>query len=98
MAVLFLGGSQDVIAGTFDISIGRITAVLQIAAVVAPPIVGYLTYRVCQELRSRPAPERTERAGAIARLPDGGYEAAGGDEPDTPRSPDSSGPLEPVQP
>ena len=98
VAVLFLGGSQDVIAGTFDISIGRITAVLQIAAIVAPPIVGYLTYRVCQELRSRPAPDRTERAGAIARLPDGGYEAADRDEPDAPRSSASSGPLEPVQP
>ena len=36
VAVLFLGGSQDVIAGTFDISIGHVTAVLQIAAARRP--------------------------------------------------------------
>ena len=32
VAVLFLGGSQDVIAGTFDVSIGHVTTILQIAA------------------------------------------------------------------
>ena len=95
VTVLFLGGSQDVIAGTFDISIGRITAVLQIAAIVAPPIVGYVTYRRLPGAPRRgPAPERTERAGAIARLPDGGYEAADRDEADARRPPDASGPLE----
>ena len=83
VAVLFLGGSQDVIAGTFDISIGRITAVLQIAAVVAPPIVGYA------HLPGLPgAPLAARRPSAPSapvrslRLPDGGYEAADRDEPD----------------
>ena len=37
VAVLFLGGSQDVIAGTFNISIETVTTVLQVAAVVGPP-------------------------------------------------------------
>jgi ubiquinol-cytochrome c reductase cytochrome b subunit len=73
VAVLFLGGSQDVIAGTFDISIGRVTTILQIAAVVGPPIVWYVTLQLCRALRGRPGPERTERAGAVVRDPDGGY-------------------------
>jgi quinol---cytochrome-c reductase cytochrome b subunit len=73
VAVLFLGGSQDVIAGTFDISIGHVTTILQVAAVVGPPIVWYVTWRLCRALRRRPGPERTERAGAVARDPDGGY-------------------------
>ena len=80
VTVLFLGGSQDVIAGTFDMSIGRVTTILQLAALVAPPIVGYVTYHLCQALRARPAPERTERAGAIARTPTGGYRGAERDE------------------
>ena len=32
VAVLFLGGSQDVIAGTLNMSIGHVTTILQIAA------------------------------------------------------------------
>ncbi|MGH9272737.1 MAG: cytochrome bc1 complex cytochrome b subunit, partial [Ilumatobacteraceae bacterium] len=38
VSVLFLGGSQDVIAGTLEVSIGNVTTVLQILALVAPPV------------------------------------------------------------
>jgi ubiquinol-cytochrome c reductase cytochrome b subunit len=75
VAILFLGGSQDIIAGTFDIPIGRVTTILQIAAIVGPPIVWYVTLQLCRTLRGRPGPERTERAGAVMRDPDGGYHA-----------------------
>lgn len=77
VAILFLGGSQDVIAGTFGISIGRVTAILQVAFVVLPPVVWYVTWRLCRVLAARPAPERTERAGTVARDASGGYHAAG---------------------
>ena len=67
VALLFLGGSQDVIAGTFDISIGHVTAILQISLLVAPPIAWIVTWRLCRTLAGRPAPERTERAGVVVR-------------------------------
>ena len=73
VAVLFLGGSQDVIAGTFNISIETVTTILQVAAVVGPPIAWYVTWHLCRSLADRPGPERTERAGAVTRDPDGGY-------------------------
>ena len=73
VAVLFLGGSQDVIAGTFNISIETVTTILQVLAVVGPPIAWYVTWHLCRSLAGRPGPERTERAGAVTRDPDGGY-------------------------
>ena len=76
VTVLFLGGSQDVIAGTLDISIGRITAVLQLALLIAPPVAWFVTYRLCDVLRNRPGPERTERNSPVLRNASGGYEHA----------------------
>ncbi len=76
VAVLFLGGSQDVIAGTFGIPIETVTLILQVAAVVGPPIAWYVTWQLCRNLAARPGPERTERAGAVARDTDGGYHGA----------------------
>jgi ubiquinol-cytochrome c reductase cytochrome b subunit len=73
VAVLFLGGSQDVIAGTFDISIGRVTTILQISLLVVPPLAYVATLAACRGLAARPFPERTERAGGVARDAGGGY-------------------------
>ena len=73
VTVLFLGGAQDVIATTLNMSIGHVTAILQFAAILAPPIAYYLTWAICRTLSSRPGPERTERAGGIVRDPEGGY-------------------------
>ncbi len=77
VAVLFLGGSQDVIAGTLDISIGRMTTFLQIAALVGPPIAYWAAYQLCVALRRREGPERTERAGVVVRDSGGGYRGLG---------------------
>jgi ubiquinol-cytochrome c reductase cytochrome b subunit len=76
VTVLFLGGAQDVIATTLDMSIGHVTAVLQFAAILAPPIAYYVTWAICRALSSRPGPERTERAGGIVRDAGGGYHEA----------------------
>jgi ubiquinol-cytochrome c reductase cytochrome b subunit len=73
VAALFLGGSQDVIAGTFNTSVTTVTTILQVVAVAGPPIAWYVTWRVCRQLARRPGPERTERAGVIERTSDGGY-------------------------
>ena len=78
VTILFLGGSQDVIADTIDVSIGRVTAVLQILALIAPPVAYWFTYHLCAALRRREGPERTERAGIIVRDAGGGYHGVGG--------------------
>ena len=73
VAVLFLGGSQDVIAGTFNMSIGNVTSILQVTALLGPPVAYYVTWRLCRALVARPGPDRTERAGGIVRDAGGGY-------------------------
>ena len=74
VAVLFLGGAQDVIADTLDIGVGRITTVLQILILVAPPIAFVTTRRSCLALQHRPPPDRTERRVPVERSAAGGYE------------------------
>jgi ubiquinol-cytochrome c reductase cytochrome b subunit len=84
VTVLFLGGSQDVIAGTLNISIGNVTTFLQISSLVGPPLAYWFAYHLCAALRRREGPERTERAGVVVRDPGGGYHGVGeaGLEPD----------------
>ncbi|MGB0114012.1 MAG: ubiquinol-cytochrome c reductase cytochrome b subunit [Ilumatobacteraceae bacterium] len=73
VAILFIAGGQDVIADTFDVSVGHVTTVLQISFLVAPPVAWYLTRRSCLALQERPGPDRTERRVPIARTGGGGY-------------------------
>jgi quinol---cytochrome-c reductase cytochrome b subunit len=75
VTLLFLGGSQDVIAGTFDISIGHVTTILQLSLLIAPALAWIVTFRLCRTLAARPAPERTERIGVVVRDAGGGYHA-----------------------
>jgi ubiquinol-cytochrome c reductase cytochrome b subunit len=75
VAVLFLGGAQDVVANTIDLTVGRVTAVLQISFLVLPPIVFVVTRHLCRALAGREAPERTERDVEILRDASGGYVA-----------------------
>ena len=76
VAVLFLGGSQDVIATTLNVSIGHVTTILQLSAILLPPVVYYGTWWICRTLATRPGPDRTERAGGVARDSSGGYHEA----------------------
>jgi ubiquinol-cytochrome c reductase cytochrome b subunit len=91
--VLFLGGSQDIIAGTLRLSIGNVTTILQITALVAPPIAYYLTYRICRALQTRPGPDRTERAGVIMRDAGGGYHEATEREEEAAETVDAASPV-----
>jgi ubiquinol-cytochrome c reductase cytochrome b subunit len=52
-AVCFLGGAADVLAATFALSVNAILWTFRILVLVAPPIVGWLTYRLCKELAAR---------------------------------------------
>ncbi len=58
VALLFLGGSQDVIAGTFNISIGHVTAILQIVAA------GRTADRLVRHVAPLPHARRTAVPGA----------------------------------
>lgn len=73
VVVLFLGGAQDVIATTLDVSVGHVTAALQWSLLFSPPLAFVVTKRVCLSLDARPGPERTERRVPVERLPSGGY-------------------------
>ena len=75
VGILFVGGAQDVVAGSFEIEVGRVTAILQLAIVVGTPVSWLVTHHVCRSLRDRPTPERTERALVVARDRAGGYGA-----------------------
>jgi ubiquinol-cytochrome c reductase cytochrome b subunit len=75
VTVLFIGGAQDVVAGTLDTGVGHVTTVLQIASIVAPVVAWVVTWRVCLALQRRPRPERTERSVVVRRAPSGAYEA-----------------------
>jgi ubiquinol-cytochrome c reductase cytochrome b subunit len=83
VTVLFVGGGQDVIAHMLDTPVGHVTTVLQLAAVIAPPLAWFITWHVCKALQHRPPPDRTERAVAIVRDPAGGYHTIGEAAPPT---------------
>ncbi len=73
MTILFVGGAQDLVARTFDMSVGHVTSILQISFLVAPPVAFYVTVKTCRALSERPGPERTERRVPVERAADGGY-------------------------
>ncbi|MEM9514619.1 MAG: cytochrome bc complex cytochrome b subunit [Actinomycetota bacterium] len=74
VSILFIGGAQDIVAKTFDIAVGRVTTILQIAILIAPPLSFFIARRVCISLRDRPGPRRTERESPVVRTSSGGYE------------------------
>jgi len=51
--VLFLGGAADVLAATFGLSVNAILWTFRFLCLLAPPLVGWVTYRLCKELSAR---------------------------------------------
>jgi quinol---cytochrome-c reductase cytochrome b subunit len=51
--VLFLGGAADVLAATFGLSVNAILWTFRFLCLLAPPLVGWMTYRLCKELSAR---------------------------------------------
>jgi ubiquinol-cytochrome c reductase cytochrome b subunit len=51
--VMFLAGGQDVIAETFGLSVNAVLRSFQGAALLAPPVSGWIAYRLCKELAAR---------------------------------------------
>jgi len=52
-SVLFLGGAADVLAATFGLSVNAILWTFRFLCLLAPPVVGWVTYRLCKELSAR---------------------------------------------
>ena len=51
--VCFLAGGADVMAATFGLSVNAVLWAFRVLVLVSPPIVGWLTYRLCKELAAR---------------------------------------------
>jgi ubiquinol-cytochrome c reductase cytochrome b subunit len=51
--VLFFGGASDVLAATFGLSVNAIIWTFRGLAIVLPPLVWFLTYRLCKDLCAR---------------------------------------------
>ncbi len=51
--VMFLGGSADILATTFGVSVNQILWSFRVAAFAVPPIAGWVTYSLCVELSRR---------------------------------------------
>jgi ubiquinol-cytochrome c reductase cytochrome b subunit len=51
--VCFLGGAADVLGSTFGLSVNAILWTFRFLVLVLPPVVGWLTYRLCKELSAR---------------------------------------------
>jgi ubiquinol-cytochrome c reductase cytochrome b subunit len=51
--ISFLGGAADVLASTFGLSVNAILWTFRFLILLAPPISGWFTYRLCKELSER---------------------------------------------
>jgi ubiquinol-cytochrome c reductase cytochrome b subunit len=67
LGLLLLAGSQDLLAEWTDTPIAHVTAILRVVVLVAPPLVGLLTWQLCHELvaaeERRPWPPATPGGG-----------------------------------
>jgi len=74
VAIFFFAGGNDIIASQFNLSINGVTWAFRVLLIVAPPVVGLLTYRICKELTARGVPPETPPAfEEIVRTPSGGF-------------------------
>ena len=73
--LLWLGGGNDIIATTFNMSINAITWFMRFALIAVPPIVFIITRRICLGLQRNDLDKllHGKETGRILRLPDGGF-------------------------
>ncbi len=90
--VLFMAAGTDVLAATFGLSFQALLHLFQVLLLVAPPLFGWLTWRILKELsRQQAHPIQQPVGGRIVRTPAGGYEVAA-HQPDGP-GPTGTGPA-----
>jgi len=69
--VLFIAGSNDVIASRFQLSVNAVTYTLRVLVLIVPPLVGAVAYRIATERSSGPPRRPTEET--IVRSEGGGF-------------------------
>ena len=74
-AVLFVAGSNDVLAGSFEVAPETLTRVFRVAVVGVPVVAFLVTRKLCRDLQGPPErpPARPARH-RVVRRPDGGFE------------------------
>lgn len=75
MAILMLAGSNDVLAKFLGVEVDTLNTVLKFAIVVAPAAIGWVTWRICRDLRDtdlRPIAEPARMT--LQRNEAGGYD------------------------
>jgi ubiquinol-cytochrome c reductase cytochrome b subunit len=75
IVVLTISGGNDIFASQFDISLNAMTWAGRIGVLILPPLVYYLTYRICLGLQhaDREVLEHGMETGIIRRLPHGEF-------------------------
>jgi ubiquinol-cytochrome c reductase cytochrome b subunit len=73
--ILLLGSSTDVLAVTFDLSFNFLIRLFQVLLFVVPPVVYYVTRRICLALQRKDQEEAHHgvETGTIVRAPSGEY-------------------------
>ncbi len=73
--LLWIGGGNDIIATTFDLSINAITRTLQVMLIAGPPIAFVITKRLCLGLQRRDRDKLLHgyESGRVLRLPHGEF-------------------------
>jgi ubiquinol-cytochrome c reductase cytochrome b subunit len=75
VTLLTIAGGNDVLALTFNVPIEAMVWFLRIGLFVIPVLGGFITYKVCTELRSSGArPARRKRGTTLRRNAEGGFE------------------------
>jgi ubiquinol-cytochrome c reductase cytochrome b subunit len=76
-AVLTFAGSNDVLGPFLGIPVEDVTNAFRWLVLLLPPLVGYLTYRLCRSLAERgERPIRAPRHVSLRRTREGGFEEA----------------------
>ena len=75
MVVLFLAGSNDVLATYLQIEVDTFNAVLKVLLFTLPVLTGAITLAICRDLRDRPrSPIARPQTMTVRRTDEGGYE------------------------
>jgi ubiquinol-cytochrome c reductase cytochrome b subunit len=70
--VLFFAAATDVLATVFEVSVTGLLVAFRVLLFGLPPVVGYVTYRLCREAAA--LPDHEAGPPVVRRSPTGGYE------------------------
>ncbi|MGH9281352.1 MAG: cytochrome bc1 complex cytochrome b subunit [Acidimicrobiales bacterium] len=71
-SVLFFAAGTDVLATVFEVSVTGLLVAFRVLLFGLPPVVGYVTYRLCKEAAA--VPDQAGGAPEVRRTPTGSYE------------------------